>query len=164
MKKAVVFLVVALLVSLAFNYKQCSGSDGTADTVTVERIDTQYVTKTDTVPVVSKETVTQYVKVPVIKDSIVHDSIPMEVVQRSYTDDSTYTAYVSGIRYQDLPKLDSIITRQRQVTNTIIQTITIEKKRSRWHIDLQAGYGIGLASGRIEPYIGAGVGYSLFPP
>lgn len=164
MKKAVITLVVALLVSLVFNYMQCSGSCGTVDTVTVERTDTQYVTKTDTVPVVSKETVTQYVKVPVIKDSIVHDSIPMEVVQRSYTDDSTYTAYVSGIKYLDLPKLDSIITRQRQVTNTIIQTITIEKKRSRWHVGLQVGYGIGLASGRLEPYIGAGVGYTLFPP
>lgn len=164
MKKAVVILVVALLVSLVFNYMQCSGSNGTVDTVTVERTDTQYVTKTDTVPVVSKETVTQYVKVPVIKDSIVYDSIPMEMVQRSYTDDSTYTAYVSGIKYQDLPKLDSIITRQRQVINTIIQTITIEKKRSRWNVGLQAGYGIGLASGRLEPYIGAGVGYTLFPP
>lgn len=161
MKKAVVFLVVALLVSLVFNYMQCSGNDGTADTVTVERTDTLYITKTDTVPVVTKELVVDYVKVPVIKDSIVHDSIPMEVVQRSYTDDSTYTAYVSGIKYQQWPKLDSILVRQREVTNTIRETVTIrETRKVHWNFGVQAGLGVGLLSGRVEPYIGAGVGYS----
>lgn len=161
MKKAVVFLVVALLVSLAFNYKQCSGNDVTADTVTVERTDTLYVTKKDTVPVVTREMVVSYVKVPVTKDSIVHDSIPMEVVQRSYTDDSTYTAYVSGIKYQNLPKLDSILVRQREITNTIRETVTIRKTRkAHWNFGVQAGLGVGLLSGRVEPYIGAGVGYS----
>lgn len=160
MKKAVVFLAVALLVSLVFNYKQCSGNDVTADTVTVERTDTLYVTKKDTVPVVTREMVVSYVKVPVPADSAEKDSIPMEVVQRSYTDDSTYTAYVSGIKYQNLPKLDSIITRQRLVTNTITKTITIQKKRSKWHVGLQAGYGFGLVSRQLEPYVGGGVGYS----
>lgn len=161
MKRAVAFLVVALMVSVLFNYMQCSRNDGTADTVIVERTDTQYITKTDTVPVVSKEMVVCYVKVPVVKDSMEHDSFPMEVVQRSYTDDSTYTAYVSGIRYHDLPKLDSIITRQREITNTITQTITLQKKRSRWNVGFQAGYGLGLLSRRLEPYVGVGVGYSL---
>jgi opacity protein-like surface antigen len=104
--------------------------------------------------------VVSYVKVPAPTDSAEKDSIPMEVVQRTYSDDSTYTAYVSGIKYQDLPKLDSIITRQRQVTNTITKTITIQKKPKRWHIGLQAGYGYGLVSRQLEPYVGAGVGYS----
>jgi hypothetical protein len=161
MKKAVGFIIVALLVSLVFNYMQCSGNDVTTDTVTVERTDTLYVTKKDTVPVVSKEMVVNYVKVPVPADSAEKDSIPMEVVQRSYTDDSTYTAYVSGIKYQQWPKLDSILVRQREITNTIRETVTIrETRKAHWNFGVQAGLGVGLLSGRVEPYIGAGVGYS----
>ena len=156
MKKAVFFLAVALLVSLVCNYKQCASNDGTADTVTIERIDTQYITKTDTVPVPKYETVTEYVNVPVVKDSIVHDTVPMEVVQRTYTDDSTYTAYVSGLRYDIYPRLDSITVQQRTIFRDVERTITVERKR-RLRLGLQAGAGIGIFSKKPDIYLGVGL-------
>lgn len=156
MKKAVFFLAVVLLVSLVCNYKQCTSNDGTADTVTIERIDTQYLTKTDTVPVPKYETVTEYVEVPIVKDSIVHDTIRMEVVQRTYTDDSTYTAYVSGLRYDIFPRLDSISVQQRTIFREIERTITVERKR-RLRLGLQAGAGIGIFSKKPDIYLGVGL-------
>lgn len=156
MKKAVFFLAVALLVSLVCNYNQYASNDGTADTVTIERIDTQYITKTDTVPVPIQETVTEYVNVPIVKDSIVHDTVRMEVVQRTYTDDSTYTAYVSGLRYDIYPRLDSISVQQRTIFREIERTITVERKR-RLRLGLQAGAGIGIFSKKPDIYLGVGL-------
>lgn len=156
MKKAVFFLAVALLMSLVCNYKQCISNDGTADTVTIECIDTQYLTKTDTMPVPKYETVTEYVDVPVVKDSIVHDTVRMEVVQRTYTDDSTYTAYVSGLRYDIFPRLDSISVQQRTIFREIDRTITVERKR-RLRLGLQAGAGIGIFSKKPDIYLGVGL-------
>lgn len=86
------------------------------------------------------------------------------VVQRQYSDDSTYTAYVSGLRYNQWPKLDSIIVRQREITNTITKTVTLQKRRSRFSVGLQAGYGYGFQYRGFEPYVGIGVNYALFPP
>ena len=156
MKKAVFFLAVALLVSLVCNYKQCTSNDGTADTVTIERIDTQYITKTDTVPVPKYETVTEYVEVPIVKDSIVYDTVRMEVVQRTYTDDSTYTAYVSGLRYDIYPRLDSISVQQLTIFREVERTITVERKR-RLRLGLQAGAGIGIFSKKPDIYLGVGL-------
>ena len=160
MKKAVVFLAAALLVSLVFNYKQCSGNDARTDTVTVERIDTQYVTITDTVPVVHRDTVTGYIEIPVTKDSIVRDTVRLDVVQRTYTDDSTYTAYVSGIRYQELPKLDSIAVRQRTIYREIERTISVNNQR-RLSIGLQTGVGVGIIHRQPDIYIGFGIQWKI---
>lgn len=152
----------------------CTGCNGgQRDTISV-RIDsvrdTVIVEVHDTVPYVKKERIVCHVKVPVIlerNDSDVlpnSDSVNMTVVQKEYSDDSTYTAYVSGISYRQWPRLDSIITRQRTVTNTITKTITLQKRRSRFSVGLQAGYGYGFQYRGFEPYAGVGVSYSLFPP
>ena len=160
MKKAVYFLAVALLLSLVCNYAQCTGNDVRTDTVTVERIDTQYVTITDTVPVVQRDTVTGYIEIPVTKDSIVHDTVRLDVVQRTYTDDSTYTAYVSGLRYADLPKLDSIAVRQRTIYREIERTITVNSQK-RWSIGLQAGAGVGVIHLQPDIYVGLGFQWKI---
>ena len=160
MKKAVYFLAVALLVSLVCNYAQCTGNDVRTDTVTVERIDTQYVTIRDTVPVVQRDTVTGYIEIPVTKDSIVHDTVRLDVVQRTYTDDSTYTAYVSGLRYADLPKLDSIAVRQRTIYRDIERTITVNSQK-RWSIGLQAGAGVGVIHLQPDIYVGLGFQWKI---
>ena len=160
MKKAVYFLAVALLLSLVCNYAQCTGNDVRTDTVTVERIDTQYVTITDTVPVVQRDTVTGYIEIPVTKDSIVHDTVRLDVVQRTYTDDSTYTAYVSGLRYADLPKLDSIAVRQRTIYREIERTITVNSQR-RWSLGLQAGAGVGVIHLQPDIYVGLGFQWKI---
>ena len=160
MKKTVYFLAVALIVSLVCNYAQCTGNDVRTDTVTVERIDTHYVTITDTVPVVQRDTVTGYIEIPVTKDSIVHDPVRLDVVQRTYTDDSTYTAYVSGLRYADLPKLDSIAVRQRTIYREIERTITVNSQK-RWSIGLQAGAGVGVVHLQPDIYVGFGFQWKI---
>lgn len=156
MKKAVLFLAVVLAVSVVCNYRQCTNDAPTADTITVERIDTQYITKTDTVPVVQHETITKYVDIPVYRDSIVHDTLSVPVVQRTYTDDSTYTAYVSGLQYDIYPLLDSITVQQRTIYHDIERTITVEQKR-RLRLGIQAGAGIGVFSRKPDVYIGIGL-------
>lgn len=156
MKKAVFILAVALLVSLVCNYKQCTGNDAKTDTMTIERIDTQYITKTDTVPIVQHETITKYVDIPVYRDSIVHDTLSVPVVQRTYTDDSTYTAFISGLQYDVYPLLDSITVQQRTIYHEVERTITIEQKR-RLRLGIQAGAGIGVFSRKPDVYIGIGL-------
>ena len=156
MKKAVFILAVALIISLVCNYKECTRNDAVGDTVTVERTDTQYITKTDTVPVVKRETITKYVDIPVYKDNIVHDTLSVPVVQRTYTDDSTYTAYVSGVQYNCFPRLDSIMVQQRNIYHEIERTNTVEQKR-RLRLGVQAGAGIGVFSRKPDIYLGIGL-------
>lgn len=152
MKKAVYILSVVLAISLLYNYKACTS---TANTVTIERTDTMYITKTDTLPYIKKETVTHYIKVPVPKDSIIHDTINAEVVQRTYTNDSLYVAYVSGIRYNDYPRLDSISVTQHTILREVERTIPVAEPR-RFRIGLQVGAGFGVFSQKPDIYIGIG--------
>ena len=167
----------------------CTGCNGgQRDTLSVRKDsirDTIYVYVHDTLPVVKNERVVEYIKVPVSDLSacldgnvdnkhdstclnghwsMVNDSINIQIVQRQYSDDSTYTAYVSGLRYNQWPKLDSIIVRQREITNTITKTVTLQKRRSRFSVGIQAGYGYGFQYRGFEPYVGVGVNYALFPP
>ena len=86
-------------------------------------------------------------------------TIELPKTQKVYTDDSTYTAYVSG--YQ--PNLDSIKVRSRIVTNTITRTVTVEKPKYRkFNIGVVGGYGYGFKSKQVEPFIGIGITWSLF--
>ena len=155
-------------------YQRCDGEEtAPTDTLSV-RVDsvrdTVYVEVHDTVPVVRKERVLCYVKVPVrdstfnVQCSTFNDSATMAVVQREYSDDSTYTAYVSGLLYQDWPKLDSITVRQRTITNTVTQTVTLQKRQSRFSISAGIGYGYGIRYKGFEPYIGITLDYRLLPP
>jgi hypothetical protein len=174
-------VAIMAIVSL-WCYQRCDGETPVpADTLSV-RVDsvrdTVYVEVHDTVPVVKRERVLCYVKVPVrdstfrstfgrlqgknVQRSTFNDS--MAVVQREYSDDSTYTAYVSGLLYQDWPKLDSITVRQRTITNTVTQTVTLLKRQSRFTLSAGIGYGYGIRYKGFEPYIGITLGYRLLPP
>lgn len=162
----VMFLAVGFIICKC-SCVSCKGGDN--DTLSVDSIvrhDTVYITKHDTLPAEKGETVIKYVTIPCKPDTIQlqGDSLTLPVVQKVYSDDTTYTAYVSGLGYENLPKLDSIAIRQKEIINTIEKTITIHKKRSRWSVGFQAGYGLGLQSRTLEPYVGVGVGYSLLPP
>lgn len=88
------------------------------------------------------------------------DSLLLDVVQRKYTDDSTYTAYVSGLKYGTYPRLDSIITKRRIIERTVVNTI--RGKQSRWHVGMTAGYGYGFRSRTFEPFVGIGLQYSFW--
>lgn len=88
-------------------------------------------------------------------------SLSLPVVQKTYSDDSTYTAYVSGIAYHDYPRLDSICLRRQTAVERIRETVTIRQRASRFHIGLQVGYGLTPAG--FQPYIGLGVGFRVWP-
>lgn len=131
--------------------------------------DTDTVTITDTV----------MVRVPVVRDSVVvrteiaylvkylpdtltrdsgrvndlPDSLTRVVVpitQRTYSDDSTYTAWVSGYH----ASLDSIAVYRQ------MELVTVREKPRRWTVGLSAGY--GLTPKGLQPYVGLGVSYRLW--
>jgi hypothetical protein len=172
---AIYTLMVVVITVLAVDSCHECPVDRVVDTVTVVEYDTVWKQVADTMPKELKpEKVVGKVTVPTIPDmsdgeaedtqaadTAQSDGMQMDVVQRTFSDDSTYTAYVSGIKYQQWPKLDSIIVRQREITNTIREKVTIrETRKAHWNFGVQAGLGVGLLSGRVEPYIGGGVGYS----
>lgn len=125
-------------------------------------------TDTDTVTIVD----TVMVRVPVVRDSVVvrteiaylvkhdtlthdsltHDTVPVviPISQRKYSDDSTYTAWVSGYH----ASLDSIAVYRS------MELVTVRQKPRRWTVGLSAGYGITPRG--LQPYVGLGVSYRLW--
>lgn len=88
------------------------------------------------------------------------DTIELPKVQRVYSDDSTYTAWVSGYE----PRLDSINVYRKTIKETVTITTPTKKKRTFWqrfNIGIQAGYGLGLDDKKAHPYLGGGVGFSF---
>jgi hypothetical protein len=81
------------------------------------------------------------------------DSVAIPITQKVYRD-SLYTAYVSGY----MQSLDSIMVRER----TINTTVTLRERQRRWNVGIVGGYGMGLGSGRLEPFVGVGVTFNLF--
>ena len=82
------------------------------------------------------------------------DSVEVDIpiTQKVYSDDSTYTAYISGFNQ----RLDSLIFHPKRE----VVTITKWKPPKRWSIGIQAGY--GMSRNGMQPYIGIGVSYNLF--
>lgn len=75
-----------------------------------------------------------------------------------YTDDSTYTAWVSGVR----PSLDSIRTYRRThyVDRYIYRDVVHQTKNKRFGIGLSAGYGVGKSG--LSPVVAVTVNYNLW--
>lgn len=126
------------------------------DTVRVYKYDTIPKPKPvhDTVYVVRK------VKIPVKTSDTVEvlDSVELPVEQKVYKD-SDYVAYVSGV----MPSLDSLNIFRRTEVMTITETITRREKVPRWSVGLQGGYGYGIKSRELEPFVGVGVSYRILP-
>ena len=78
--------------------------------------------------------------------------------QKVYTDDSTYTAWVSGVR----PALDSIRTYRhtQYVDRYIYRDVVHQPKQKRWGIGLSAGYGVG--KGGLSPVVAVTVNWNLW--
>lgn len=123
-------------------------------------IDTIYITHTDTLPVLRTEVHTKYVSIPVYRDSIVVDSVQLDVVQRTYSDDSTYTAYVSGVAVDSFPRLDSISVTQRTILIDHEVERMITKKR-KITVGLQTGAGVGITTRQPDIYIGIGLQWNF---
>ena len=164
-----IILIVSMLLwlSLCYNFKQYRDLHEQPVKI-VEKTVIKYTEKKDSMPEAKNETVIRYIKVPVLPETsyldsfpdIKQDSVCLAVTQKTYTDDSTYTAYVSGYE----PQLDSIFVKQKEVLHTITETrtVTTEKFR-RWNVGLIGGYGYGFESKRFEPFVGIGVTISLLP-
>lgn len=124
-----------------------------ADTITVIRHDTIKIDSP--VPVVKYIKEKEYVK---ITDSLlVHDTVTHIVeLPREYLvyKDTSYRAVVSGVQ----PRLDSIEIYRPTITNTITKYVEV-KKKTRWGIGVQAGYGWN--GNKCAPYLGAGVQYNI---
>ena len=116
--------------------------DTVRDTITITKPKVVYthIFRTDTVCLATVDTITK-------ADSI-FVSVPID--RMVYTDDSTYTAIVSGYR----ASLDSISVYNKTITTELV------KKPPRISISLQAGY--GFTSKTPSPYIGLGVSYNIF--
>ncbi len=170
------FAIIMALCALGIILKECYhiGNYGRSnDTISV-RVDsvrdTVFIIKHDTVPIVKREKVLEYIEISpdelderVCEDCTVPDSsVVLPIVQKEYTDDSTYTAYVSGIKYQNWPKLDSISVKSKLITNTIHETITVQKKKSPWGISVTAGPTVDAVNGKIGAGISIGLSYTIF--
>lgn len=126
------------------------------------KVDTLYVYDTIFVekPVIKKVEIidTLLLPVPITDTLMLHDTVfvHLPIEQRQYSD-PRYTAWVSGYR----PQLDSIQIYQQ--TQYITKEVKVATKPKRWGIGLQAGYGVSLHNGQINPapYIGVGLSYSL---
>lgn len=159
-KYIILSVVTAFVLGLLCNYPL--GCQNAVKTEIREKllIDTIYITHTDTLPVLRTEVHTKYVSIPVYRDSIVTDSVQMEVVQRTYSDDSTYTAYVSGVAVDSFPRLDSIRVTQRTILidHEVERTIT---KTRPLTFGLQTGAGIGVTTKKPDIYIGIGLQWNF---
>lgn len=158
----VVLAIIAWCVTGIVRHCGSGSVEESRDTLIVVMSDTIVRLVHDTLPAQKGETIVKYVDIPVyISDSTKKDSLP--IVQKEYSDDSTYTAYVSGLKYEEWPKLDSVNVRQREITKTIHETITLTEKEKAPKIGfgIQAGYGYGILSNRFEPYVGIGIHYNF---
>ena len=130
------------------------------DTVTVVKIQEVH----DTLPQIKTEKVIKYITLKgktdtlLMKDSVQGDSMVLPVVQRVYTDDSTYRAYVSGVRVGEFPKMDSIAVRQKLIERTI--TNTIERKQ-HWRFGVGVNAGVSIITGKPDMTAGFFAGYTF---
>lgn len=134
------------------------------DAVTV-RVDTLRDTVFVAQPVAVRDTIVRWIarKPILVHDTILmlrdsdelyslEDSVLIPISSKTYTDDSTYTAWVSGYEAQ----LDSIRVYRQTITKTISLT-----SRKRWNWGVQGG--LYVTPKGVQPGIGFGVTYA-FPP
>ena len=92
----------------------------------------------------------------VVANNMPHDSarIIIPITQKTYETDE-YKAWVSGYE----PELDSINIYRR--TETVTNTLYLDKKRRRWGGIVGVGAGIS-HKGTVTPMVGVMIGYKIF--
>ena len=126
----------------------------TSDTIYVRdtiRVETPGETRT--------EYMVETVRVPVRDTMWMHDTLFVEIPrERKFYKDDEFYAEVSGYRVS----LDYIEVYPRTVTITKKEAVEV-KKRTRWGVGVQVGYGIGTHAGQVytTPYMGVGLSYNL---
>lgn len=174
MKNNVIYILAALLSGMiAFCVmKSCFGTPPN-----IEKVDTVFTTKTDTI--FKDTTIIEKQIVPKIVEKIKVDTLykengdTVQLITEAKTfekrlisdkDTADLKIYTSGIN----TALDSLKMRLRThtevVTNTVEVTKYVEKKKTVWDkisIGLQGGYGYGFQYKGFEPYVGVGVAVNL---
>lgn len=113
------------------------------DTVYKEKVVERLKIVRDTIPQIKKETVlkTKYDTIKTVVNDRDTIQIPIEhqITQKVYSDDSTYTAYVSGCDVE----LDSITVKNREIEKIITNNITkeiVKEKKQRFGWSLGGGF------------------------
>lgn len=127
---------------------------------TVTKIDTIM----DTVLVVKKENLVKVIRDTLVNVEFIHDTIDtsrvvadIPIVQKEYSDDSTYTAWVSGYR----PSLDSInIYRKNISTNK--ETVIKKRDIHRFGIGPVVYGGYNFGTKKLDYGVGIGVSYHIW--
>lgn len=143
----------------------------------IEKVDTVFSTKTDTLwkdtTIVKKEyvpTIVEKIQIDTVYDSN-GDTIQLIVEAKKWEDsivsnkDTAYLQiFTTGIR----TSLDStkirLKTHTEVITNTVEVTKIVEKKKTVWDrfsLGVGVGYGIGLKNKDFEPFVGVSLIYSL---
>ena len=161
--RLILVLLALLLLSFGFNMWYVFKPKDVVvreKTTVVEKCDTVR----DTVPLIKKEKVVSLVTDTFFCVKHIHDGVDsskviasISITQKEFSDDSTYTAWVSGYR----PNLDSINV-YRKNTYVTKEVFTDVNSRKRFGVGpvLYGGYNV---SGRRFDYgIGIGLTYSIF--
>lgn len=127
---------------------------------TVTKIDTIM----DTVLVVKKENLVKVIRDTLVNVEFIRDTVDtakvvvdIPIVQKEYSDDSTYTAWVSGYR----PSLDSInIYRKSVITNK--ETVIKKKDIHRFGIGPVVYGGYNFGTKKLDYGVGIGVSYHIW--
>ena len=174
MKDKLIYILAALLSGMiAFCVmKSCFGTPPN-----IEKVDTVFTTKTDTLwkytTIIEKQIVPKIIE-KVKTDTVFSengDTIQLVTESKTYEksivsdkDTADLKIYTTGIN----TSLDSLKMRLRThtevVTNTVEVTKYVEKKKTVWDkisIGLQGGYGYGFQYKGFEPYVGVGVAVNL---
>lgn len=158
MSKASIITIVLLIIIAAggwYNWYKLYRKPAEVITVVEERVDTVKIEKP--VPVFTNLVCYKFFDFPVesvvYKDSLVQVQVPIE--EKTFTDDSTYTAKVSGFH----PNLESIEIYQHNTTITHTQTQVIYKKPI-----VSLGVGASAVWNPVTKQFDWGVGVSVVVP
>lgn len=172
-KETIYIFIISMFIGALVNLlmRQCY------NTPNIEKVDTVFSTKTDTLwkdtTIVKKEyvpTIVEKLQIDTVYDSN-GDTIQLIVEAKKWEDsivsnkDTAYLQiFTSGIR----TSLDStkirLKTHTEVITNTVEITKVVEKKKTFWDkfsIGVGVGYGIGLKNKDFEPFAGVSLTYSL---
>ena len=162
-KTLFIVLFDLLFISFGFNvYYVVKGKDVEIKEkiTTVTKIDTIM----DTVLVVKKEKAIKVIRDTLVNVEFIRDTVDtakvvadIPIVQKEYSDDSTYTAWVSGYR----PSLDSInIYRKNISTNK--ETVIKKKDIHRFGIGPVVYGGYNFGTKKLDYGVGIGVSYHIW--
>ena len=162
-KSVIIVLFALLFISFGFNvYYVVKDKDVEIKEkiTTVTKIDTIR----DTVLVAKKENLVKVIRDTLVNVEFIHDTIDTSMVvadvpitQKEYSDDSTYTAWVSGYR----PSLDSINIYRKNISTN--KEITIKKKDiHRFGIGPVVYGGYNFGTKKLDYGVGIGVSYHIW--